>query len=222
MSVAKNLENLRSTLPAEVELVLVSKTHPPEIIMEAYAAGQRLFGENRPQEMKAKRDALPGDIRWHMIGHLQTNKVKYIAPFVELIHSADSPRLLAEIDSQAQKSGRSIDVLLEIRIAREDSKEGWLWDELAGWLATGEYRSLANVGFRGVMGVATNTSDESVIREEFTRLAGYHAELKEQFFGPDFDLLSMGMTSDYRIAVECGGNMVRIGSLVFGDRDYGK
>lgn len=220
MSIRDNLLKLKETLPLGVELVLVSKTHPAEAIMEAYEAGQRVFGENRPQEMKAKQETLPGDIRWHMIGHLQTNKVKYLAPFVEMIHSADSPRLLHEIDRQAAKNGRVIDVLLEIHISIEESKEGWVFEDLVAWLATGEYRELANVRFRGVMGVATNTDDMSLVRDEFDHLAAKHAELRERFFGPDFDTLSMGMTSDYLTAIQCGSTMVRIGSLVFGERDY--
>ena len=222
MSIAENLEKLRDELPAGVELVLVSKTHPPEAIMEAYDAGQRVFGENRPQEMAAKRAVLPDDIRWHMIGHLQTNKVKLIAPFVQLIHSADSARLLQEIDRQAERIGRVIDVLLEIRIAREQSKEGWVWEELQEWLGTGEYRGFANVRFRGVMGVATFTGDMAQVRTEFETLARMHARLRERFFGPDFDILSMGMTSDWPAAVECGSTMARIGSLVFGNRSYRK
>lgn len=222
MPIAENLKELREGLPDGVELVLVSKTHPPEAIMEAYEAGHRIFGENRPQEMVAKRALLPGDIRWHMIGHLQTNKVKYIAPFIDLIHSADSARLLLEVDRQAARNGRIIDVLLEIRIASEESKEGWEWNELTEWLTADEYRRLANVRFRGTMGVATFTDDMSVVRGEFETLARMHGELRSRFFGAEFDTLSMGMTSDYPVAVECGSTMVRIGSLVFGERDYSK
>lgn len=220
MSVKENLAKLRDELPSGVELVLVSKTHPPEMIMEAYEAGQRVFGENRPQEMKAKHEALPEDIRWHMIGHLQTNKVKYLAPFVAMIHSADSDRLIREIDTHAARNGRTIDILLEIHVAREQSKEGWDWDELNAWLATGEYRRLANVRFRGVMGVATFTDDLDTVRSEFERLAEYHRQLRQRFFDDKFDTLSMGMSSDYPAAIESGSNMVRIGSLVFGQRDY--
>jgi pyridoxal phosphate enzyme (YggS family) len=203
-----------------VELVSVSKTHPPEVIAEAYEAGQRVFGENRPQEMHAKWEVLPADIRWHQIGHLQTNKVRLIAPFVEMIHSADSARLIATIDREAARAGRVIDLLLEIRIASEATKEGWQWGELVEWLETGEYRGFANVRFRGVMGVATFTDDETVVREEFSGLARRHAELKNRFFGADFDVISMGMSDDWRLAVECGSTMVRIGSLIFGKRDY--
>lgn len=241
MSIAKNLSELRATLPAGVTLVTVSKTHPAEAIMAAYDAGQRVFGENRPQEMAAKQALLPPDILWHQIGHLQTNKVKLIAPFVSMIHSADSARLLCEISRQAVALGRVIDVLLEIRIAREESKEGWDPGELFDWLRGGEWRGLAGVRFRGVMGVATFTDDKAVVRGEFERLAGMHAALGEEFFGGEcgiggagsddgvdgargtcggggFDTISMGMSDDYLLAIECGATMVRIGSLIFGER----
>lgn len=199
---------------------MVSKTHPPELVMEAYEAGQRVFGENRPQEMHSKWGVLPSDIRWHQIGHLQTNKVKLIAPFVEMIHSVDSARLACEIDRQAARVGRVIDLLLEIHIAAEESKEGWQWDELVKWLETDEYRGFANVRFRGVMGVATFTDNSSLVRAEFSGLARRHAELEERFFGAEFDVISMGMSDDYPLAIECGSNMVRIGSLIFGNRNY--
>jgi uncharacterized pyridoxal phosphate-containing UPF0001 family protein len=146
--------------------------------------------------------------------------VKLIAPFVEMIHSGDSARLLREISARAVLLGRVIDVLLEIRIAREESKEGWDWSELTEWLSTGEYRELAGVRFRGVMGVATFSDDEALVRGEFRRLAGYYAELRERFFGADFDTISMGMSDDYPLAIECGATMVRIGSLIFGAREY--
>ncbi len=231
MSIAKNLSGLRASLPEGVTLVAVSKTHPPEAIMEAYGAGQRIFGENRPQEMAAKRAVLaalpdpPADIRWHQIGHLQTNKVKLIAPFVE---SVDSARLAIEISRRASETGRVIDVLLEIRIAREQSKEGWEWEELVEWLDGGEWRELSGVRFRGVMGVATFTDHEAVVRGEFERLAGMHASLRERFFlrsdncpcGSHFDTISMGMSDDWPLAVECGSTMVRVGSLIFGARQY--
>ncbi len=226
MSIAENLRTLRATLPEEggVELVAVSKTRPVETIMEAYAAGQRVFGENRPQEMAAKQAALaalpdpPADIRWHMIGHLQTNKVKLIAPFVDLVHSADSARLLHEISRQAERAGRVIDVLLEIHIAREESKSGWQWEDLTAWLEEAEWRQLAGVRFRGVMGIATFTDDETAVRAEFEALSRYHTELRDRFFGRDFNIISMGMSDDYPIALECGSTMVRIGSLIFGSR----
>ncbi len=224
MSIAKNTEALLASLPAGVTLVAVSKTHPAEAVIEAYGAGQRDFGENRPQEMAAKQAALfalptpPDDIRWHQIGHLQTNKVRLIVPFVAMIHSVDSARLAAEISRRAVEAGRVIDVLLEIRIAREESKEGWVLDELLEWLDGGEWHSLTGVRFRGVMGVASFTDDESVVRAEFERLAAMYASLRERFFGVDFDTLSMGMSDDYHLALESGSNMVRIGSLIFGRR----
>ncbi len=220
MSIAENLEELRAALPPGVTLVAVSKTHPPEAIMAAYDAGQRVFGENRPQEMAAKQAVLPADILWHQIGHLQTNKVRLIAPFVSFVHSADSARLIAEISRRAVEVGRVIDVLLEIRIAREESKEGWEWEELLAWLEGGQWRQLTGVRFRGVMGVATFTDEKAVVRGEFERLAGMHATLCERFFGAGFDILSMGMSDDYPLAVECGSTMVRIGSLIFGERRY--
>jgi pyridoxal phosphate enzyme (YggS family) len=235
MSIAKNLSDLRVSLPAGVTLVAVSKTHPVEAILEAYCAGQRVFGENRPQEMAAKRVSLaalpdpPADIRWHQIGHLQTNKVKLIAPFVDMIHSVDSARLAVEISRQAAALGRAIDVLLEIRIAREQSKEGWAWDELVAWLEGGQWRELAGVRFRGVMGVATFTDDETVVSGEFERLTAMHADLRERFFlhgdncprGSHFNTISMGMSDDYPLAIAAGSTMVRIGCLVFGARQYG-
>lgn len=227
MSIRSEIIELGELLPHNVTLVAVSKTYPPERIMEAYDAGQRIFGENRPQEMKAKFALLPGDIRWHMIGHLQTNKVKYIAPFVEMIHSADSARLLEVIDKEAAKNGRTIDVLLEIFIAQEESKSGWAEDELIAYLDAGEHLKLQHVRFRGVMGIASLTDDTEQIRREFLGLNDLYGRLKEKYFPKDganaqFDTLSMGMSSDWRIALECGSNMLRIGSLIFGARDYSK
>jgi pyridoxal phosphate enzyme (YggS family) len=222
MTIAENINKLSAGLPEGVTLVAVSKTHPAEAVREAYDAGQRIFGENRPQEMAAKHAALPADIRWHLIGHLQTNKVRTIAPFVDMIQSADSARLLHEISRQAVICNRVIDVLLEIKIAREESKEGWDRDELAAWLATGEYRSLPGVKFRGVMGVASFTDDEAVVRGEFTLLKNLYETLREQFFDSQFDTLSMGMSDDYPIAISCGSTMVRVGSAIFGRRSYTK
>lgn len=221
MSVESNLHEIRESLPSGVTLVAVSKTHPSEAIAEAYRAGQRIFGESRPQELKAKHELLPDDIEWHMIGHLQTNKVKYIAPFVSLIHSADSARLLETIDREASKCGRTIECLLEIHVAEEESKSGWEMDELREWIKSGAHTQLHNVRLRGVMGIATNTDDNDVVRSDFERLAAYRSELAA-FFGADFDILSMGMSGDYALAVECGSNMVRIGSGIFGRRDYSK
>lgn len=218
MSVKNKIEELRRSLPEGVELVAVSKTYPAEAIMEAYRAGQRIFGESRPQELAAKHNELPSDIRWHMIGNLQANKVKYIAPFVDLIHSGDSAKLLETIDKQALKNNRTIDVLLEIRIAREESKSGWSESELTDYLRSGEYKLLSNIRFRGVMGMATFTDDKELIRNEFTTLKKIHENLRRDFFGKDFDTVSMGMSGDYLIAIECGSNMVRVGSYIFGGR----
>lgn len=218
MTISDKISRLRDTLPSGVELVAVSKTYPPEAIMEAYRAGQRLFGENRPQELVAKYRELPKDIRWHLIGGLQTNKVKYVAPFVEMIHSGESARLLEAINKEALKNGRVIDVLLEVHIAREESKHGWKETELLDYLRTGAYRDLTGVRLRGVMGVATFTDDESVVRDEFSRLRGLFSRLRDEFFDGHFDTLSMGMTDDYPIAVACGSTMVRIGSYIFGAR----
>ena len=220
MSIRTQLDELRALLPEDVALVAVSKTHPVAALEEAYAAGQRLFGENRPQEMVAKQAALPDDIAWHMIGHLQTNKVRSIVPFVSLIHSVDSPRLLDVIDREAARFGRTIDILLEIHIAREATKEGWEEAELFDYLHNDEFRKLQNVRFRGVMGVASLTRDETQIETEFRRLRSIFEQLHGDFFGPAFDTLSMGMTADWRIAVACGSNMIRVGSLIFGKRQY--
>lgn len=221
MSVSDNIRRLKESLPDSVTLVAVSKTHPAEAVREAYDAGQRIFGENRPQEMRDKHALLPDDIQWHLIGHLQTNKIKYIIGFVSMIHSVDSASLLAALDAQAARHSRTVDVLLEIHISSEESKEGWEYDRLSEWLRTGQWRNFRNIVFRGVMGVATNTDDKEVIRGEFSRLNRIRQELAAEFFTQRFDTVSMGMTSDYALAVECGSNMVRIGSLIFGERDYG-
>ncbi len=224
MSIANNIAALRASLPAGVTLVAVSKTRSAEDVMEAFGAGQLDFGENRPQEMAAKQALLaalpspPADIRWHQIGHLQTNKVRLIVPFVHMIHSVDSARLAAEISRRAVEAGRVVDVLLEIRVAREQSKEGWVWDELLAWLDGGEWRGLAGVRFRGVMGIATFTDDRAVVRAEFESLAAMFNQLRERFFGDSCDTLSMGMSDDYPLALEAGSNMVRIGSMIFGAR----
>lgn len=220
MSLTERLQEVRASIPEDVTLVAVSKTHPAEMIREAYDAGQRVFGENRPQELREKYTLLPHDIAWHMIGHLQTNKVKYIAPFVALVHSVDSDRLLAVIDREAARNGRIIDVLFEIHVAVEETKSGWEPDELRKYLAEGTWRGYGNVRIRGLMAVASQTDDDGRIRAEFTTVRELFLELREAYFGADFDTLSMGMTHDYPIAVECGATMVRIGSRIFGARDY--
>lgn len=221
MSVKSQLERVRATLPEGVTLVAVSKTHPIEAIAEAYEAGQRVFGESRPQELRAKYEALPRDIEWHMIGHLQTNKIKYIAPFVALIHSVDSERLAEAIQVQAAKCNRTIDVLLEIHVAAEKSKSGWAIEDLRAAVASGVFERLPNVRVRGVMGIATNTDDEARIAADFAQLNAYKEEFAPHF-GEQFDTLSMGMSDDYPAAIAAGSTMVRIGSTIFGERDYSK
>ena len=221
MSVKSQLERVRVTLPEGVTLVAVSKTHPIEAIKEAYEAGQRVFGESRPQELRAKFEALPHDIEWHMIGHLQTNKIKYIAPFVAMIHSVDSERLAEAIQVQAAKCNRTIDVLFEIHVAEEESKSGWAIEELRAAVASGLFERLPNVRVRGVMGIATNTDDMERIVSDFVQLRIYKEELAAHF-GEQFDTLSMGMSDDYPTAIAAGSTMVRIGSTIFGERDYSK
>ena len=219
MSIANKIEHLRSSLPEGVRLLAVSKFHPAEAIEEAYAAGQRAFGESRPQELKQKQALLPNDIEWHMIGHLQTNKIKYIAPYVHLIESLDSERLAEAIDKEAVKCGRTIDCLLEIHITAEESKSGWDYAELLAFVRSGGFEAMPHIRLRGVMGMATFTDDESQVRADFKRLNECFAELKEHF-GAEFDTLSMGMSDDYPIAIEYGSTEVRIGSTIFGAREY--
>jgi len=221
MSVKSELTALRGSLPENVTLVAVSKFHPVETIMDAYDAGQRIFGESRAQEMCAKQAVLPKDIRWHMIGHLQTNKVKAIAPFVDLIQSVDSIRLAEEINTQAAHFGRVIDVLFEIHVAREESKSGWAESDFDLFVAEERWRGLANIRPRGLMTIATQTDSSEEVKAEFMHLKSLF-ERYRPLFGPCFDTLSMGMTADYLTAVEAGSNMVRIGSLIFGERDYGR
>lgn len=219
MSIRTEIERLRKELPEGIRLLAVSKFHPVEALSEAYDAGQRAFGESRPQELKLKAEVMPRDIEWHMIGHLQTNKVKYIVPFVTLIESLDSERLAQEINRQAERCGRVIDCLLEIHITDEESKSGWAYDELMSFVSGGGFQAYPNIRVRGVMGMATFTDDEAVVRRDFKRLAECKAELSE-YFGEEFDTLSMGMSDDYRIALEYGTTEVRIGSTIFGVREY--
>lgn len=219
MSIQSQIAELQQTLPEGVTLVAVSKMQPIESLREAYEAGQRIFGESRPQEMCAKREQMPEDCRWHMIGHLQTNKVKYIAPFVEMIHSVDSLRLLDSINREAMKCGRRIDILLEVHLATEESKSGFSVEELREVIATEDIKDLAYIRVRGLMTIASNTDDDAVVAGEFKQLKNLFDELKQEF-GEHFDTLSMGMTSDYPLAIECGSTMVRIGSQIFGERNY--
>lgn len=220
MSVQENIVKLREELPSEVTLIAVSKTKPVEMIREAYNAGQRDFGENKVQEMCDKHPFLPEDIRWHLIGHLQTNKVKYIAPFVQLIHSVDSLKLLREINKQAAKNHRVIDCLLQFHIAKEETKFGLDLDEARELLKSSEYHSLSNIRLVGVMGMATFTENEEEIREEFKFLKGLFKQLKNEFTGlqDHFTVISMGMSGDYKLAIEEGSTMIRVGSSIFGGR----
>ena len=219
MSIKSEIERLRSELPEGVKLLAVSKFHPVEALQEAYDAGQRAFGESRPQELKAKQAVLPDDIEWHMIGHLQTNKIKYIAPYVHLIESLDSERLAEAIEKEAAKCGRTIDCLLEIHVTAEESKSGWDYAELLDFVRSGGFAAMPHIRLRGVMGMATFTDDESQVRTDFKRLNECFSELKEHF-GAEFDTLSMGMSDDYPIAIEYGSTEVRIGSTIFGAREY--
>ncbi len=219
MSVSSSLSEIRASLPAGVTLVAVSKFHPIEALREAYDAGQRIFGESRVQELVVKYDALPKDVEWHFIGHLQTNKVRAIAPFVAMIQSVDSARLLECINREAERCSRTIDCLLEVHVAREQTKSGWLPAELRDYLASGALTALHNIRIRGIMGMATNTDNEAVVRADFERLAAIKNELAPMF-DASFDTLSMGMSDDYPIALECGSTMVRIGSRIFGSRLY--
>lgn len=219
MSIKSEIIRLRESLPEGVRLLAVSKFHPVEALQQAYDAGQRAFGESRPQELKAKREVMPDDIEWVMIGHLQTNKVKYIAPFVSLIESLDSERLAEEINRQAEKCGRTIDCLLEIHVTSEQTKSGWDYEELLSFVQSGGFDRYPNIRLRGVMGMATFTDNEQVVRADFERLAECKAELAK-YFGSEFDMLSMGMSDDYPIALEYGSTEVRIGSTIFGAREY--
>ena len=219
MSIKSEIERLRSELPEGVKLLAVSKFHPVEALQEAYDAGQRAFGESRPQELKAKQAVLPDDIEWHMIGHLQTNKIKYIAPYVHLIESLDSERLAEAIEKEAAKCGRTIDCLLEIHVTAEESKSGWDYAELLDFVRSGGFEAMPHIRLRGVMGMATFIDDEATVRGDFKRLNECFIELKEHF-GAEFDTLSMGMSDDYPIAIEYGSTEVRIGSTIFGAREY--
>ena len=217
MTIREKIEQLHTSIPQGIKLVAVSKFHPTEALMAAYEAGQRIFGESRVQELLAKHEALPKDIEWQMIGHLQTNKVRQIVPFVSLIQSVDSVRLVECINREAERISRVVDILLEIHVAQEESKTGWQYNELVDYLKSGAFTSLKNIRVRGVMGMATNTDNKAIIRNDFERLAEYKRGLSS-YFGEEFDTLSMGMSDDYELAIECGSTMVRIGSSIFGNR----
>jgi PLP dependent protein len=222
MSVRANLDQIKQQLPGHCKLIAVSKTHPTEVIMEAYEAGQQVFGENKVQELTAKAELLPKDIEWHLIGHLQSNKVKYVAGFVTLIHAVDSLKLLQEINKQGAKLNRVIACLLQVHIASEETKFGFSDTELLEMLSQAEAAELPFVNVRGLMGMATLTEDKGQIRNEFRGLKNLFEKLKGQHLPHGFEMkeLSMGMSSDYKIAIEEGSTMVRVGSAIFGQRNY--
>ena len=219
--IAENLAKIKNEIPNNVTLVAVSKTKPVELLQEAYNAGQRIFGENKVQELTEKQPALPNDIEWHMIGHLQRNKVKYIAPFISLIHAGDSFRLLKEIHKQGKKNKRTIDVLLQFHIANEETKFGFSFEEAKEMLEDPGFSNLDHIRVRGVMGMATFTTNEEQIADEFRTLHNYFLVLQSHFFkyNEHFDTISMGMSGDYSIAIEEGSTMIRVGSKIFGERN---
>ena len=219
MSIQENLHKIKASLPSNVTLIAVTKTHPVEKLMEVYTAGHKIFGENKVQELCDKQVVLPKDIAWHLIGHLQSNKVKYIAPFVALIHSVDSFKLLAEIDKQAKKSNRVIDCLLQIFIASEETKFGLDFTEAEQLLSGTEIQALQNIRIVGLMGMASNTSNTAQVKMEFHTLKTFfEAQKNQKSSNVQLSILSMGMSSDYELAIEEGSNMVRVGSAIFGAR----
>jgi len=218
MDISENIKKYKDELPENVKLFAISKTKPNEDLMEAYNAGQRILGENKIQEMTDKWEELPKDIKWHMVGHVQRNKVKYMAPYVSLIHAVDSLKLLKEINKRARQNERTIDCLLQIKIAEEDSKFGIDAEEAKEILSSEAYSKMEHVNIIGLMGMATFTDDEDQVRSEFKYLKSVFNQFQEQY--PDLKELSMGMSGDYQIAVDCGSTMVRIGSSIFGERNY--
>ncbi len=217
MNIVENLQNLKTTLSKEITLVAVSKTKPISEILAVYNTGHRVFGENKIQEMTEKWEELPKDIQWHMIGHVQRNKVKYMAAYVHLIHSVDSLKLLSEINKQATKHNRVINCLLQLHIAREDAKFGMTKNEAATLLASEEIERMENIKIVGLMGMATFTDDKNQIAKEFQYLKAVFDEFSQLY--PDFSTLSMGMSSDYELAIDCGSTMIRIGNRIFGERN---
>jgi pyridoxal phosphate enzyme (YggS family) len=222
MGIKENLVQIKSEIPAHVKLVAVSKTMPVKYLLEAYEAGQHIFGENKAQEIINKQPLLPADIEWHFIGHLQTNKVKYLAPFIGMIETVDSLKLLIEIDRQAAKLGRTINCLLEFHIAEEATKFGLDIADASEIIESQEFRDLKNINICGVMGMATFTGDIEQIHREFSHLRQIFTHLKKEYFSNNihFKEISMGMSGDYKLAIEEGSTMVRIGSAIFGDRNY--
>jgi pyridoxal phosphate enzyme (YggS family) len=221
MNISERLANIKSELPEQVTLVAVSKTKPIEDILEAYNAGQRVFGENKIQEMVEKHEQLPEDIKWHMIGHVQRNKVKYMANFVSLVHGVDSFKLLKEINKQAAKHNRTIDCLFQLKIAEEDSKFGMTKEDIATIINSEAFSGLSNINIVGLMGMATFTDNQNQIKKEFSYLKSTFDNLKNlQTTNCNLNTISMGMSSDYQLAIACGSTMVRIGSSIFGARNY--
>lgn len=222
MDIQANLKEILDNLPKNVSLVAISKFHPNESIEKAYQAGQRIFGESREQELSIKQAKLPKDIEWHFIGHLQTNKVKYIVPYIAMIHTVDTYKLLVEINKQAAKINRIIPCLLEIHIAQEKNKYGFTFDTCRQMLQNDDWKGLTNINIAGVMGMATNTDDQNQIRKEFASLKDFFNELKQSFFSDTntFKEISMGMSHDYLLAIQEGSTMVRVGSKIFGERIY--
>ena len=222
MNIADNLQQVLNELPEGVRLVAVSKFHPNEAIEEAYRSGQRVFGESKVQEMTAKYESLPKDIEWHFIGHLQTNKIKYIVPYVALIHGIDSYKLLVEVNKQAEKAGKVVNCLLQLHIAEEETKFGFSFEECRDMLAEGEWKTLSNIQLCGLMGMATNTDDNEQIEKEFCSLSSFFKEVKDSWFADTeaFRELSMGMSHDYHQAIAAGSTLIRVGSKIFGDRTY--
>lgn len=218
MEISENIKKYKEELGDNVTLVAISKTKPNSDLLEAYEAGQRVFGENKIQEMTEKWEALPKDIQWHMVGHVQRNKVKYMAPFVSLIHAVDSLKLLKEIDKEAKKNERVISCLLQIKIAEEESKFGLDAEEAKEILASEEFSALKNIEVKGLMGMATFSDDEAKVKGEFDYLKSVYEDFKKDH--SNFEVLSMGMSGDYKLALTCGSNMVRIGSAIFGERNY--
>ena len=212
------IENIKQTIAKNITLVAVSKTKPIEMIVEAMQKGHLDFGENKVQELVEKHEKLPKEIKWHMIGHLQRNKVKYIAPFVHLIHGADSERLINEINKQGKKNNRIIDCLLQFHIAQETTKFGFNMEEVNELIERDKFKEWGNVNIRGVMGMATFTNDKSQVKTEFESLKLYYDDISNQINNESFNIISMGMSGDYKTAIECGSNMVRIGSSIFGSR----
>lgn len=222
MDIQQNLIDIKNEIPEGIRLVAVSKYHPAEVLLEAYNAGQRIFGENKAQEMKAKHEVLPEDIKWHFIGHLQSNKIKYIISYVSMIEAVDTLKLLSEINQYAIKAGRIIPCLLEIHLAKEETKFGFSFQECRDMLKEGEWKKLTNVSISGVMGMASNIDDQNQILNEFSSLKDFFNELKKDFFAesPDFKEISMGMSNDYKLAIQAGSTLVRIGTKIFGERIY--